>query len=270
TEYTLGVVNGEVLSLAMFLASVAFVLGLADDLKRCRPVTKLIVQVLLGIATIACVGIVYGLPLVLTVPATIFGVVGLMNAVNIMDNMDGTASGLLVLAMIGYALLGVLTNNLTVVLLSVTVAGASFGFLLHNKPPARIFMGDAGSLMLGYFLAVTGILVTHGVYQYKAVRLVVPLLIVGLFLTDTAFVVVWRKFHSQPIARGDKNHLSHRLAKWFRGSEWKANGVLYGFQVFLIVLAFGSTVTALWVSFLLFLIGLGSLLGLSWRLWRVT
>lgn len=252
------------------LASGALLLGLWDDLKDCRATMKLTVQTLLGIATVLWLGQLHGLPSWLGLPITVFGVVGLMNAVNILDNMDGIVGGLMTLAMLGYAWLGMVTQNSTVTVLSLAVAGACFGFWLHNKPPASIFMGDVGSMMLGYLLAVVGTLATHGQYPNEIARLVAPLLPAGVFITNTVFVTVWRKTHKLPITFWCLEHnLNYRAIALFGPSLWKINVAFYAVQAGLVILARVSAVTPLLVTSALFLLSVGGLFGLSWRLWQV-
>ena len=252
------------------LAGTALLLGLWDDLKGCRPATKLVVQTLLGIATVLCVGHVHGLPSWLAVLVTGFGVVGLMNAVNILDNMDGMVGGLMTLAMLGYAGLGVLTQNDTVIALSLAVAGACFGFWLYNKPPAYVFMGDAGSMTLGYLLAIVGTLATHGQYPNELAQLVAPLLLAGVFIANTVFVTAWRKVHGLPVTFWCLEHnLNYRAIALVGPSPWRVNIAFYVVQVGLAILAWGSAVTSLSLTFTLFLLSAGILFGLSWRLWQV-
>jgi len=252
-----------------FFALCAAMLGFYDDLRNPRPIHRLAIQTLFGIATVAIIGWIHGLPIWLGVPITVFGVVGLMNSVNMMDNMDGVASGLMALSMVGYAILGWLTKNELVLALGLTVAGAAFGFWLHNKPPATIFMGDTGSLMLGYLLAVTGIMASWGEYTNLFARLVAPLLLASVFITDTTFVVLWRKTHGLPVMQGDRNHISHRLAVLLGHSEWGANLALYLTQLLVTAVAIIATLSPITitvaVSFFAFcLLGL-----LCWRLWQV-
>lgn len=250
-------------------AGAALLLGLWDDLKGCCPAAKLTFQTLLGVSTVLVVGWVHGLPAWLAIPVTIFGIVGVMNSVNMMDNMDGTASGLMTLMMLGYATLGMVTQNRAVSALSLAMVGACLGFWVYNKPPAIVFMGDAGSMMLGYLLAVVGIWATHGEYPHRFAQLFSPFLLVGLFVTDTIFVVMWRRKKGLPVMRGDKNHLSHRLAVQFGRSEWKANGVLYVIQIGLNLLALSVAVTPIPLSMSSVAVGFAIPFLLVWKLWGI-
>ena len=253
----------------LLFAACALLLGLYDDWRSPRPVVRLAFQAILGVLTVSLLGWVQGLPALLAIPITIFGVVGLMNSVNMMDNMDGVASGLMTLTMIGYALLGILTKSEMVTSLSLMVAGATFGFWLYNRPPALIFMGDTGSLMLGYLLAVVGTMSTWGEFAHWFGRLFAPLLLASVFITDTTFVVLWRWRHGLPVMQGDRNHTSHRLAVWLGHSEWRANFVLYAVQLLMNALAIVVATAKLPIALIAALLGFGVLVILGWRLWRV-
>jgi UDP-GlcNAc:undecaprenyl-phosphate GlcNAc-1-phosphate transferase len=257
------------LFISLLFATCAMLLGLYDDWRSPRPVVRLAFQTILGVLTIALLGWVQGLPILLAIPITVFGVVGLMNSVNMMDNMDGVASGLMTLTMIGYALLGILTKNEMVTSLSLMVAGANLGFWLYNRPPALIFMGDTGSLMLGYLLAVIGTISTWGEFPHWFGQIFAPLLLASVFITDTTFVVLWRWRHSLPVMQGDRNHTSHRLAVWLGYSEWRANIVLYAVQLLMNALAIIVATAELPIALIAALLGFGGLVALGWRLWHV-
>jgi UDP-GlcNAc:undecaprenyl-phosphate GlcNAc-1-phosphate transferase len=254
------------LSLISFCAAA---LGLYDDLKSPRPIHRLTIQALIGVVTVAVIGWIHGLPTWLAVPISIIGVVGLMNSVNMMDNMDGVASGLMILSMLGYAVLGWLTKNELVMTLGLIVAGTSLGFWVHNKPPATIFMGDTGSLMLGYLLAVTGIIASWGEYPNLFAQLASPLLLASVFITDTTFVVLWRKTHGLPVMRGDRNHISHRLAVLLGRSEWKANIALYLTQLLMNVAAIIVALSPIPLAVIVSLCAISLLVLLCRRLWQI-
>lgn len=249
---------------------VALLLGIWDDVKGCPPWMKLCIQTFLGIATVLVIGWIQGLPVWLAIPVTIVAFVGLMNSVNMMDNMDGTASGLIALAMLGFGALGLLTHNVIVVGLSLAVAGVCSGFWVYNKPPARVFMGDAGSMFLGYCLALVGTLASHGEFPNGIARLLAPLILVGLFITDTTFVVLWRRRHGKPVSQGDRNHLSHRLVTVFGRSEWRANIVLYALQILNGVFALGVVILPLPLSIISVLLAFILMITLAGRAWKVS
>jgi UDP-GlcNAc:undecaprenyl-phosphate GlcNAc-1-phosphate transferase len=268
-EYRRPVAMGGGVGIFLGLATGAFLLGLWDDLKNCRPIVRLLLQGLIAFLAVYWVGTIQGLPKLISLPLTVFGIVGLMNSSNLMDNMDGTASGLVGLAMIGYLLLGIISDDPLVRFLSLVVGGASFGFWLYNRPPAMIFMGDAGSNLLGFFLVITGVLATYSEYPHWFARWASPLLPAGLFITDTTFVVLFRRSQGRRISQGGKDHLSHRLALCFGGSVWKANGVLYLLQLLLGILAGVIAQSSLTSSLVLFLLAVGGLYGLGRKLWPI-
>ncbi|MCS7192288.1 MAG: undecaprenyl/decaprenyl-phosphate alpha-N-acetylglucosaminyl 1-phosphate transferase [Armatimonadetes bacterium] len=263
--------HDHVLRTVLGLATIALLLGLYDDLKNCRPLAKSIVQTLLGVVTLFFGIKVQGLPIWLSIPITVLGIVGLMNAVNILDNMDGIVNGLMIIAMLGYAGIGIATQNNSVTSLSLIIAGACLGFWIYNKPPASIFMGDAGSMLLGYLLAVVGILATFGNYPNLVGQLGAPLLIAGIFIANTTFVTLWRKTHGLPITFWCLEHsLNYRLIAFVGKSAWRVNLFFYIAQTFISTLALISIFAPLLLSLLLLLIGITGLFWASWRLWQVT
>lgn len=253
----------------LLLSFCAMVLGLYDDFRSPRPVFRLLIQTVLGLATVAVIGSVKGLHFWLSIPITILAVVGLMNSVNMMDNMDGVASGLMTLTMLGYALLGHLTNNHDLTVLSAAIMGASLGFWLYNRPPATIFMGDTGSLLLGYLLAVVGTVATWGEYPFWFNRLIAPLMLASVFITDTTFVVLYRWRHGLPIMQGDRNHTSHRLAVLWGYSEWKANLTLYALQALSITVSLCAAIAPLSISVILTVGMVAILVAVGFRLWHI-
>jgi len=145
---------GSFLDVVMGASSFLFLVGLADDFLHTKPYQKLIGQVM-GSAFI----IYYGLALpwtnysALNVALTIFWLIGITNAINLLDNMDGLASGIAIIASGFLALSFLATGQLTEALMLATFAGALLGFLVYNSSPASIFMGDCGSMFIGFFLA---------------------------------------------------------------------------------------------------------------------
>ena len=211
----------EPLRLATFLAGAAaiFLLGLWDDIRGVGAVGKLAVQVAVALATWAAGFRIdeVNLPLVGSVQLGAFGlvvtllwIVGLTNALNLVDGLDGLAGGVALFAGAALVVVGVLNDSTQLILLSSALAGAVLGFLPHNFPPARLFMGDSGALFLGYVLAVASL---YGVTNKAttAVALLGPILILGLPILDTSLAIVRRTRRGQPVFDGDREHLHHRL-----------------------------------------------------------
>lgn len=196
-------------------AVVLHILGLIDDVRPLGPYVKLLV--LLGVgAALAVFGDVrlaqfagFGASAALTV---IWFVV-ITNAFNFLDNMDGLSAGVATICMAFLAICGVLANQLFVPALACLFVGAAAGFLVFNFPPARIFMGDAGSLFCGYMLAVVSVLTTYyeGGHAASPAAVVMPLVILAVPLYDFVSVILIRLSEGRNPMKGDQRHFSHRL-----------------------------------------------------------
>lgn len=205
-----------------------FVLGLIDDLKSVPAAGKLIVQAIAA-SYVVTFGFVLPTPWpILSIPLTFIWIVGVTNSVNLIDNMDGLSSGSAAVAALAYGVLFFTgAGSFSSGLLALTVAAAALGFLIHNFAPARIFMGDAGSLPLGFVLATlaTRYQAVETLPWYASTTLAILPLSVPLF--DTALVSYTRKRSQRPFLLGGRDHSSHRLVSWGLG-ERKAVFVLYG------------------------------------------
>jgi len=133
----------------------------------------------------------------LAIPVTIFWIVGLTNTVNLIDGLDGLAAGVATIASVTIFLVALQQNILLVAVLTAALAGSAIGFLYYNFNPARIFMGDSGSMFLGYMLA--GISVIGAVKCAATIALIVPILALGLPILDTTFAIVRRDRGGVPI-----------------------------------------------------------------------
>ncbi|RNC29644.1 MAG: putative undecaprenyl-phosphate N-acetylglucosaminyl 1-phosphate transferase [Candidatus Dichloromethanomonas elyunquensis] len=206
--------------LGFFLGStIIFIVGLADDIKDIRPLYKLIWQIIAAV-----IPFFFGLPVVekITLPFLnqvnlgyfgyafiLFWIVGLVNTVNISDGLDGLAGGICTIAALILFWSANRIGNEQASYLMLALAGAAFGFLFYNFHPAKIFMGDSGSMFLGYIIgavSVWGLLKTATLFG-----LVVPILVLGMPLTDLVFAVIRRSWKRLSIARADRGHLHHRL-----------------------------------------------------------
>lgn len=144
-----------------------------------------------------------------TIPLTIFWMVGITNTVNLIDGLDGLAAGVATIASLTICLVALRMDILVVAIVTAALAGAAFGFLFYNFNPAKIFMGDTGSMFLGFMLS--GISVVGVMKSAAIVALVVPILALGLPILDTTFAIVRRWLAGEPIMKPDKGHLHHRL-----------------------------------------------------------
>ena len=193
-------------------AGAAVALGLADDLWRLSPNVKLVTQVVIGSALVIG-GIqarILGIP-ALDFVVTVFWIVAIMNAVNLMDNMDGLAGGIVAIAGAALALTSA-NDGGTAAIVGASAAGAALGFLVHNFHPARVFMGDAGSQLLGFLLAAAALMHTTTGAANIGIAVLAPLTVLALPIFDTALVTTSRRLARQPIGRGGRDHTSHRLA----------------------------------------------------------
>lgn len=145
----------------------------------------------------------------LSIPLTIMWVVSLTNTVNLIDGLDGLAAGVSTIASITILLVALQQNFWSVAILSAALAGSALGFLQHNFNPAKIFMGDTGSMFLGYMLAAVSVIGT--VKSAATIALIVPIVALGLPIMDTAFAIIRRYTSGKPIFKPDKGHLHHRL-----------------------------------------------------------
>ncbi len=229
---------GSFLDVVMGASTFLFLVGLADDFLRAKPYQKLIGQVM-GSAFI----IYYGLALpwtsysALNVVLTIFWLIGITNAVNLLDNMDGLASGIAIIASGFLALSFFATGQLTEALMMLTFAGALLGFLVYNSNPASIFMGDCGSMFIGFFLASAALVnVSGGRSRSLLPVLAVPILVLFIPIFDTTFVTILRKLSGRAASQGGRDHTSHRLVA-LGMSERHAVWMLYGLAALSGVLA---------------------------------
>lgn len=143
---------------------------------------------------------------------TMLWVFALINMINFIDGVDGLASGVCTLSSLTLLTAALIKGQSDTAILAVIVAGVSFGFLVHNFYPARIFMGDAGATFLGYTLAVVA---AHGTFKRATIiSVLVPLLALGLPILDTTYVMLRRLISGKGLHRADKLHTHHALMKW--------------------------------------------------------
>lgn len=193
--------------------SLVFLLGLVDDIRRLPPYAKLVAQLLIG-----CVMVISGIRIELiewtwlAIPLSVLWFVLIMNAFNLLDNMDGLAAGVGALAAGFCAVHAAMSGQVRIVSLSLVLCGSCLGFLRFNFPPAKIYMGDSGSHLLGLTLATLALLGSwHGSTQLLSV-LAVPVLVLAVPIFDTLFVTIQRLVHGHHPFEGGRDHVSHRLA----------------------------------------------------------
>src|SRR5215212_4431836 len=207
-----------------------FLVGLVDDLIHIKPYQKLIGQIL-GSAYV----VYYGLSLpwtgsvLLNMALAIFWLVSITNAINLLDNMDGLASGIAIIAAGFLAFSFASTGQFSEALMMLTFAASLIGFLCYNSNPASIFMGDCGSMFVGFFLASSALVnVSGGRSRSFLPVLAVPILVLFIPIFDTTFVTVLRKLSGRAASQGGRDHTSHRLVA-LGMSERRAVLMLYAF-----------------------------------------
>jgi UDP-GlcNAc:undecaprenyl-phosphate/decaprenyl-phosphate GlcNAc-1-phosphate transferase len=190
-----------------------FVLGLIDDLRRLPPYVKLVAQLLIGCGLVAG-GVQIELVRLhwIAVPLSVLWFVLIMNAFNLLDNMDGLAGGVGAIASAFCAVHAAIAGQWMIVMLNATLCGACLGFLRYNVPPAKIYMGDSGSHFLGLCLAMFSLLGTWRHSTQLISVLAVPVLVLAVPIFDTIFVTIQRLLNRQHLFVGGTDHVSHRLA----------------------------------------------------------
>jgi UDP-GlcNAc:undecaprenyl-phosphate GlcNAc-1-phosphate transferase len=233
-------------------AALIFLVGFVDDLIGLRALHKLLAQIVVAAATYA-IGFRIGVldvPLfgavttgMLGGPLTVLWIVGIINAVNLIDGLDGLAGGIVFLAGLTNIVVALLTQSYVTAIVMTAMVGAIVGFLYHNFNPARIFMGDGGSYLLGYLFSVA-VLGGSAQKASAAVSLEVPCVALGVPIFDTLFSIVRRALERRPLFSPDRGHIHHRLLDMGL-THRRAVLLLYGFSVLFcvtaIVISFGRT-----------------------------
>lgn len=227
--YDVAISPGRYFDKAMlgYLAGSALIMliGLIDDRRPLPPFTKMIGQFIVSLTfiltnfTISELQLMFG-SLYITLPIMVFWMVGLMNALNFLDNMDGVLSGMagiLGLGFFAFSLINTTDTNQQAMaligLISLSFSGSVFGFLPYNFNPARIFLGDAGSMFIGYFLSSMGILMARmagNLYNDKTFFLM-PVLLLSFAIFDIALVSYTRRRDGRHVMQGGQDHSTHRI-----------------------------------------------------------
>lgn len=251
----------------MIGATIILISGIIDDLRELSPKLKLFFQIMAGVVLIiggvkvnfitnpfSDQSIMMSLSW-LSIPITLFWVVGITNTLNLIDGLDGLSAGVAMISSFSFMLVANKFDNIPMAILSSAVSGACLGFLPYNFNPARIFMGDTGALFLGFMLAAISI---EGVMKSVAtIAIVVPIMILGVPIFDTAFAILRRLISGKSIMSADKGHLHHRLLK--KGFDQKETVLI----LYLISAIFGAiavlmskinSVRSVYMSIILFII----------------
>jgi len=244
----------------MLLGGVVIViLGIFDDIYALPALPKLLVQIgaaLIAVETGSRIEFLSNFNIfsqnpfwelgILAVPISVLWIVGITNAVNLIDGLDGLACGVSTISSMTFLVIALIVSEPEVAILTAALAGACIGFLPYNMNPARIFMGDTGSTFLGFILACTSI---QGLFKFYAIiSFAVPFLMLGLPIFDTAFAVFRRLAHGQSPMHPDRGHIHHRLID-MGFSQKQAVAMLYIISAILglsaVVLTTNGTVKAM-------------------------
>jgi len=203
----------------LIACTLVMLIGLIDDMRGVSPKAKLIVQVIAALVLISggsCVRFITN-PFTggvihlswLGIPITVLWLAGMSNAVNLVDGLDGLSGGISAIAACTTAVVCVAQGEVVTAALAAVLAADCVGFLRYNFHPAKTFMGDCGSLFLGFTLGSLGIMgLSKGA---TVISIFIPLIIMGIPLFDTCFAIIRRMFLKKPIFEADKGHLHHRL-----------------------------------------------------------
>jgi len=195
--------------------------GFIDDVMEIKPWQKLLFQLA---ATLSL--IYYGVTItiltnpffvggsyvnigLLYIPFTVIWIIGVTNAFNLIDGLDGLAAGIALISCLTIFIIAIMNNRIAAAVFTATLSGAILGFLPYNFNPASIFLGDTGSQLLGFLLAAISI--EGAIKSAAAFAIAVPILALGLPIYDTIFAMIRRKINGKPIMQADRGHLHHRL-----------------------------------------------------------
>ncbi|NRD76690.1 undecaprenyl/decaprenyl-phosphate alpha-N-acetylglucosaminyl 1-phosphate transferase [Bacillus sp. BRMEA1] len=196
------------------------VTGVLDDIYELSAKVKFIAQIVAATLVVTWGGVhvqFINLPFggqiefgYLSIPLTIIWIVGITNAINLIDGLDGLAAGVSSIALITISGMAIIMGDGYVTTIASLVLASTLGFLLYNFHPAKIFMGDTGALFLGYMISVLSLL---GFKNVTLISFIVPVIILGVPISDTFFAIIRRIVHKKPLSAPDKSHLHHCLLR---------------------------------------------------------
>lgn len=214
--------NQNPLMISILIASfLILLLGIFDDIKPIKARYKFIIHILVALIVVFYGGLklthvdIFGLSLNfkwMSPYVTILIIVGIINAVNLIDGLDGLCAGISSIYFLTIGVIALILNkfNGLDIILSFIMLGSTLGFLVFNFPPAKIFMGDTGSTFLGLMISVIMLL---GFKTVTLTSLLIPLVLLILPITDTLFAIIRRALNKKPIGQADKEHIHHQLLK---------------------------------------------------------
>lgn len=243
-------------------AFIILLTGIIDDIYDIKPIIKLSGQLIAAICVVTS-GLIIDkitLPLIGTVNfegfsfiITILWIVGITNAINLIDGLDGLAAGVSTIALTSILIMAIMDYRTAVVYICIALIGSNLGFLVHNFYPAKIFMGDSGSLFLGYVISVVSML---GLFKNVAIlSFIIPIIILGIPIFDTIFAIIRRARSGQKLMEADKKHLHYQLLN--AGLSHRAAVlVIYGISTVFGILAILFSNSTLFTSIIILIITL--------------
>ncbi len=256
--------------IALFLGvSLIQAIGLIDDFRPIKALLKFFLQLLAAIIVTAGGFLIRSVTLpylgslglgLFAYPITVLWLVGISNAINLIDGMDGLAGGISAFAALSMGIIALIQGSTVTSVLCFALFGAILGFLVFNFPPAKIFMGDSGSLFLGFCLAVFPLV--GGISKVSAFgTLLVPVTLLTIPILDIGTSVIRRLRNKVSIIHPDKEHIHHKLLDMGLNQR-QILWVLYGFSLYLSVVAITSVILPREINvYLIFVVWVGSLLG---------
>lgn len=234
--------------------------GIFDDVKELSPKIKLAGQVLASFIVVffgelrtEFINLPFGGELdfgVLSIPITMIWIIGITNAINLIDGLDGLAAGVSTIALLSISGMAYIYGNPYVMVMALLVALSTLGFLIYNFHPAKIFMGDTGALFLGFMIGVFSLL---GFKNIAFVSLIIPVIILGVPISDTLFAIIRRFVNKQPLSAPDKSHLHHCLLR-IGYTHKQAVLLIYAFSAIFGLAAFIFSQATLWGSLIILLL----------------
>jgi len=232
-------------------AIIIVITGFLDDMFEISAKWKLLGQI--AAASVVIIGGVYvefiNLPFegtlqlgIFGIPLTLLWIVGITNAINLIDGLDGLAAGVSSIILLAITTIAIMDGNMFIIVLASLLLASTVGFLFYNFHPAQIFMGDTGSLFLGFMIAVISLL---GFKSVTLFSLLIPIIILAVPISDTLFAIVRRMINKQPISAPDKAHLHHCLLN-LGNSHRRTVLIIYGISAFFALSAVLLTQSTLW------------------------
>ncbi|HYK74659.1 MAG TPA: MraY family glycosyltransferase [Pseudoneobacillus sp.] len=209
------------LNTALIVGSIIIMItGILDDMIELSAKWKLVGQIVAALVVIFYGGVhatFVNLPFgglvefgILSIPLTVLWIVGVTNAINLIDGLDGLAAGVSSIALLTISGMAIIMGDTYVVAVGSIVMASTLGFLIYNFHPAKIFMGDTGALFLGYMISVLSLL---GFKNVTLISFIIPVIILGVPISDTFFAIIRRIVNKKPLSAPDKSHLHHCLLR---------------------------------------------------------